>query len=52
MRQKIDLADLYADALAGVPEELDATMPRMQPSCVYRLSKNLRESRITFRFTS
>jgi hypothetical protein len=27
MRQKIHLSDLYADALAGLPEELDATMP-------------------------
>ena len=31
MRQKIDIAELYADALAGLPEELDATAPLPVP---------------------
>jgi len=31
MRQKLDIADLYADALAGLPEQLDATMPLPVP---------------------
>ena len=31
MRQKIDIAELYADALAGLPEELDATTPLSVP---------------------
>ena len=31
MRQKINIADLYADALAGLPEELDATAPLPVP---------------------
>jgi Domain of unknown function DUF29 len=32
MRQKLDLADLYADALAGLPEALDATPPLPVPA--------------------
>ena len=31
MRQKINLADLYADALTGLPEEMDATPPLPVP---------------------
>jgi hypothetical protein len=31
MRPKLDLAELYADALAGLPEEMDATAPLPVP---------------------
>ena len=31
MRQKIDLAELYADALAGLPERMDGAAPLPVP---------------------
>jgi hypothetical protein len=45
MRQKINLADLYADALAGLPEELDATAPLpVPPICPVTLEEMLAEA--------
>jgi hypothetical protein len=44
MRQKISIADLYADALAGLPEELDATVPLPVPDeCPVTLDELLGE---------
>jgi hypothetical protein len=44
MRQKLDLAELYADALAGLPEELDATAPLPVPqTCPVTLEELLGE---------
>jgi hypothetical protein len=44
MRQKINLADIYADALAGLPEQLDATSPLPVPhACPVTLDEMLAE---------
>jgi hypothetical protein len=44
MRPKIDLAGLYSDALAGLPEELDGAMPLPAPrACPVTLEELLAE---------
>ncbi len=45
MRQKIDVANLYADALAGLPETMDGTPPLPVPSaCPVTLDELLAEN--------
>jgi hypothetical protein len=44
MRQRIDLAGLYADALAGLPDKMDGTPPLpVPPACPVTLDEPLSE---------
>jgi hypothetical protein len=44
MRQKIDIADLYADALAAMPETVDGMPPLPVPAtCPVTLDEMLEE---------
>jgi hypothetical protein len=46
MRQKIDVADLYADALAALPDTLDGQEPTSVPStCPFTLDELLSDGR-------
>ena len=42
MRQKIDLAGIYADALKALPEQMDGQPPQpLPPTCVMTLDELL-----------